>query len=162
MPRTKWQKKKSAVADDAQVAIKETDPRRLEQRQKQIDFGKNTLGYDRYIAAVPKTKRRRFAEEHPVTPDKSAKISKRCWDGRVRAWRRLLHRWDNFVPEGEGSAAVAVDSDGDVVERVGRAEETDPGALHEKETTVDTRAADAEAEAAALADDAEFENDDLL
>lgn len=32
----------------------ETDPHRLVQRQKQIDFGKNTVGYENYIKAVPK------------------------------------------------------------------------------------------------------------
>ena len=38
----------------APSAARETDPRRLEQRQKQIDFGKNTRGYARYVAAVPR------------------------------------------------------------------------------------------------------------
>ena len=33
---------------------KETDPRRLETRQRQISFGKNTIGYSEYRKAVPK------------------------------------------------------------------------------------------------------------
>lgn len=32
----------------------ETDPARLLQRQKQVDYGKNTIGYERYVVAVPK------------------------------------------------------------------------------------------------------------
>lgn len=32
----------------------ENDPKRLMARQQQIDFGKNTLGYERYLQAVPK------------------------------------------------------------------------------------------------------------
>eukprot|EP00775_Hariotina_reticulata_P003537 gene3537-3806_t len=60
----------------------ETDPKRLVQRQKQIDYGKNTLGYERYLAAVPKDKRRRFGKNHdPPTPDITRKMSKKTWDG---------------------------------------------------------------------------------
>ena len=32
----------------------ETDERKIENRTKQILFGKNTIGYDNYISAVPK------------------------------------------------------------------------------------------------------------
>lgn len=75
---------------------KETDSHRLEQRQKQIDFGKNTIGYERYVVLVPRELR---SKDQPVTPDKNQKCSKRSWDGQVRKWRRLLHAWDPALDE---------------------------------------------------------------
>lgn len=93
----------------------EIDPHRISQRQKQIDFGKNTVGYQRYRQAVPKyvdrssnhTKhtnsrthlkcthcREQRRRGHPHTPDVHQKTSKRAFDGQVKKWRRALHAWD--------------------------------------------------------------------
>lgn len=32
----------------------ENDPHKVEVRMKQVQYGKNTIGYDNYLAAVPK------------------------------------------------------------------------------------------------------------
>ncbi|KAJ4449087.1 hypothetical protein ANN_00482 [Periplaneta americana] len=69
----------------------ETDPAILSRRQKQIDYGKNTVGYDRYRQMVPKDKR---TKKHPRTPPKNVKYSRRAWDGMIRIWRQNLHLWD--------------------------------------------------------------------
>lgn len=69
----------------------ETDPEILARRQKQIDYGKNTIGYDRYRQLVPKEKR---TNRDPRTPPKHVKYSRRAWDGMVRIWRQQLHAWD--------------------------------------------------------------------
>jgi len=88
----------------------ETDPVRLRQRQKQIDYGKNTRGYERYMELVPKHRRRR---SDPRTPDKHQKYSKRAWDGLVRKWRRDLHRWDppeDLLASSSSSASTSVNT----------------------------------------------------
>lgn len=67
--------------------------RRIEQREKQLQYGYNTEGYKNYIKLVPKEKRKKGM---PVTPNKYQDCSKRSWDGQVRAWRRALHQFDNI------------------------------------------------------------------
>ena len=34
------------------------------------------------------------SKEHPRTPDKTRKCSRRGWDTEVRLWRKQLHLWD--------------------------------------------------------------------
>mmetsp|Transcript_33499 Transcript_33499/g.56264 ORF Transcript_33499/g.56264 Transcript_33499/m.56264 type:complete len:237 (+) Transcript_33499:363-1073(+) len=80
---------------------KETDGHRLCQRLKQLDYGRNTLGYERYIETVPKHKRGRHNPSHPMTPDVQQICSKRSWDGQVKKWRRELHAWDPEAGEEE-------------------------------------------------------------
>eukprot|EP01132_Coremiostelium_polycephalum_P011388 gene11388-13947_t len=70
---------------------KETDPTKLKSRQKDIDFGKNTKGYDNYIKLVPKESREK---NHPRTPDKFQRCSRRSWVGQIKKWRKELHKFD--------------------------------------------------------------------
>ena len=85
---------------------KEEDARRLAQRAKQVEFGKNTNGYENYVRAVPKRERKGY-QEHPRTPDITQEASKRKFDGIVQAWRRKLHEWDEPAPTAPAPAAAA-------------------------------------------------------
>ena len=77
-----------------------TDEHRLKQRQKQIDYGKNTNGYDNYMRQVPVNQRERY---HMRTPDKHRRQSKRSWAFAVRRWRQYLHKYDE-KPQGQENA----------------------------------------------------------
>jgi len=79
------------VDEPVQGVYAELNERRLETRQKQIDIGKNTIGYQNYLNTVPKLQRKRG---EPQTPNKYQVCSKRSWDGQIRKWRRLLHKYD--------------------------------------------------------------------
>ncbi|KAL0235160.1 hypothetical protein GEMRC1_001742 [Eukaryota sp. GEM-RC1] len=69
----------------------ESDLVRLKWRQRQIDYGKNTLGYQRYRTEVPVNQR---LSHHPKTPPLDLKISKKKWGYMCNNWRRELHQWD--------------------------------------------------------------------
>jgi len=75
--------------------IPETDEHKINQRAKQIGYGKSTAGYANYVRLVPKDKREPGNDSHPVTPRVDERLSKRNWDGKLKQWRRSLHKWDN-------------------------------------------------------------------
>jgi len=85
---------------------RETDGHKLKQRQRQIDYGKNTLGYARYCELVKRATRKRG---DAWTPDINAGMSKRAFDGCVRKWRRMLHEYDPAIENNEDVVAVPVD-----------------------------------------------------
>ena len=69
----------------------ETDMAVLKRRQKQIDYGKNTIGYQNYITLIPKEKR---GKKDPHTPNKFGKFARRSFDSMIRVWRMKLHAYD--------------------------------------------------------------------
>jgi len=76
----------------------------LARREKNIQYGKRTGAYERYIQVIP----RRSRDQHsPRTPIKDMKYSRRQWDGLVKHWKIKLHDWDrnsNDVPKHPSSS----------------------------------------------------------
>jgi hypothetical protein len=82
----------SCESDDLAPGVcYESDEARLKARQKQIDIGKNTPEYRNYISLIRREDRKRG---DPLSPNKFQVCSKRSWDGQVRKWRRMIHRFD--------------------------------------------------------------------
>jgi len=89
--QTDQDKENSPTANKYVVKPLETDKRKLQTRQRQIDIGKETVGYKRYMREV---RRKDRTQDHPRTPNKYTVCSTRSWQGTVRVWRRKLHYWD--------------------------------------------------------------------
>ncbi|CAH1262865.1 SLBP [Branchiostoma lanceolatum] len=83
-------------SSNANPTVCETDQVTLMRRQKQIDYGKNTLAYDNYSQNIARHSRKK---DDPWTPTKFAVCSRRAWDGRIKEWRKKLHSWDSDVEQ---------------------------------------------------------------
>ncbi|KAG4075790.1 hypothetical protein HA402_003616 [Bradysia odoriphaga] len=81
----------------------ETSAEILARRQKQIDYGKNTIGYDNYIQQIPRNRR---TKDHPWTPPKQFKYSRRAFDGLIKVWRTKLHCFDTPNDDATNDADV--------------------------------------------------------
>jgi len=66
----------------------ETDEIVLERREKQIQYGKNTIAYHTYSRMIPKNGRK---DAMPRTPAKHRKYSRRQWDGMIKNWKQMIH-----------------------------------------------------------------------
>lgn len=49
------------------------------------------MAYERYVETVPRSERTR---DHPRTPNKYGKYSRRAFDGLIKIWRKQLHYYD--------------------------------------------------------------------
>ena len=94
LPSSRDRQESSSSGGSSRVFELETDESVLDRRQKQIDYGKNTIGYDNYLRMVPKTER---TKDHPRTPQKHIKYSRRAFDGLIKIWRKQLHEFDKRI-----------------------------------------------------------------
>ena len=69
---------------------------RFHQRMKQINIGKNSIGYQNYIKFIPREDR---TKHHPSTPPNYdlTDAPKKVFDKKVRYWKSKLHQWDNIT-----------------------------------------------------------------
>lgn len=86
-----------AAAAQAQVDWE----RRREQRQKQIDIGYNTVGYQRYKDQLH---RGGPNPADPLTPRADSRKDRKDWNLELKVWRTFLHKFD--PPDAETPASA--------------------------------------------------------
>jgi len=94
----------------------ETDQEVLGRRAKQIELGKNTLDYDKYVQLVQRVERKDFM---PRTPNKYKKYGRRRWDGAVRTWKQQIHTTITGLEEAHDETTHSQDEDWKVKDRLG-------------------------------------------
>ena len=67
----------------------------IEWREKQIFYGKNTIGYKNFIKKYPNKELNRLNNSLLSTPDPTEQIGKKRWVGKYQKWRKFLHQFDN-------------------------------------------------------------------
>ena len=75
-----------------------TDESTIKSRQKQIDHGKNTIGYNNYIRTLSYNNRH---PNDPITPPSNMGCSTRSFHGFCSQWRIRLHRYDHIYNDYE-------------------------------------------------------------
>ena len=115
----------------------EEDEHRVSQRQKQIDYGKNTIAYDRFAAVKPREKRVRG---DPMTPIAKQKCSKRSFAGQVTSWKKKVY---DFV----ANLALAEEEDKKRTENDFSIPEDKTDMLASRDKSENTASGSAEAEA---------------
>jgi len=99
--------KYAEMTEDEILQEVESDPHTLRQRTKEILKGKMSDSYAEYSAKYPIKKQRR--REHPTTPNKYRKCSRRCFDGTLRTWRRNLHQFDENIKQDTAGTNEIID-----------------------------------------------------
>ncbi len=57
-----------------------------------LNIQSSKIDIQQYLQLFLHRKQRR--REHPTSPNKYRKCSRRCFDGQLRTWRRNLHQFD--------------------------------------------------------------------